>query len=128
MTEKECKYYHERICDRYGNTNFEYCYLYNDKCDKYPQCIFRDERLQQYKTQNKELKNYINSCEYQLEKRIEICDSWLDLSNKYKQCLNDIENLIQKGINCGDCESLDCNMCYKNFRNKILQYIKETKE
>ena len=52
MTEKECKYYHERMCDRYGNTNFEYCYLYNDKCDKYPQCIFRDERLQQYKTQN----------------------------------------------------------------------------
>lgn len=69
------------------------------------------KQLQQLKQENK-------SYEYQLEKRIEICDSWMNLSNKYKQCLNEIEEV---------CKTTICDYPM-NKVEEIMKLIKQAKE
>ena len=69
-----------------------------------------DKQLQQLKQENE-------SYEYQLEKRIEICDSWMNLSNKYKQCLYECLSLIEKEVN-----PYDTLLIIKNNIKEVLNY------
>ena len=43
-----------------GTTVKNYCYLYKDNCEKYPQCLYRSNQLQQLETQ---LKSKEQECE-----------------------------------------------------------------
>ena len=88
---KKCEYYTNHYEDKYRNNFFNYCYLYEDKCDKYPQCIYRDTQLKQLKAENERLKELLS------DKPIETVD--IDSSFeiiKLKNCLDDIEEIVKK--------------------------------
>ena len=52
---RKCKHFealHESRPNGFGGITIEnYCYLYEDNCEKYPQCLYRSNRLQQLETQ-----------------------------------------------------------------------------
>ena len=69
-----------------GITVKNYCYLYKDNCEKYPQCLYRGNQLQQLETQLK--------CKEQE------CD-------KYKEALDEIRRYRVCEINDEDGEEGD---------------------
>ena len=52
---RKCKHFealYESRPNGFGGITIEnYCYLYEDNCEKYPQCLYRSNRLQQLETQ-----------------------------------------------------------------------------
>ena len=54
---KKCKHFkalYESRSDGFGGITIEnYCYLYEDNCEKHPQCLYRSNQLQQLETQLK---------------------------------------------------------------------------
>ena len=60
----KCNYFkawYESRPNSFGGTTVKnYCYLYKDNCEKYPQCLYRSNQLQQLETQ---LKSKEQECE-----------------------------------------------------------------
>ena len=60
----KCNYFkawYESRPNGFGGITVEnYCYLYKDNCEKYPQCLYRSNQLQQLETQ---LKSKEQECE-----------------------------------------------------------------
>ena len=110
---RKCKHFkalYESRPNGFGGITIEnYCYLYEDNCEKYPQCLYRSNQLQQLETQ---LKRKEQECE------------------KYKQTLTEIKEICSK-MNCESlmqnswCGNTDFKMgcCEKVFKKQILQEI-----
>lgn len=43
----------------------------------------------------------------------------------YKKEIEKIKEIATLGIICGDCEDTKCGDCYRNFRERILDLIKD---
>lgn len=110
----KCKYYANIYKDKYGKNFFNYCHLYNDKCDKYPQCIYRDKQLQQLKAGNEELKEenqemYKMGCEnfvaIDQAKRLYKLNKCLDEIKEYIDnfCENVCPYYVDEGESCDNC-------------------------
>ena len=110
----KCNYFkawYESRPNGFGGITVEsYCYLYKDNCEKYPQCLYRSNQLQQLGTQ---LKRKEQECE------------------RYKRALDKIEKFTSGA--CDACKEftpneqnyLSCKYCqYKHILN-IIDKAKE---
>lgn len=70
---RKCKHFkawYESRPNGFGGITIEnYCYLYEDNCEKYPQCLYRSNQLQQLETQ---LKRKEQECEELNERTVSI--------------------------------------------------------
>ena len=113
---RKCKHFealYESRPNGFGGITIEnYCYLYEDNCEKYPQCLYRSNQLQQLETQ---LKRKKQECE------------------KYKQTIAKIKDICSK-MNCESlvqdywCKSFTMGCCEKLLKIQLLQIISEVME
>ena len=79
---RKCKHFealYESRPNGFGGITIEnYCYLYEDNCEKYPQCLYRSNQLQQLETQ---LKRKKQECEELKKEKVEI-KKYLGISHK----------------------------------------------
>lgn len=68
---RKCKHFkalYESRPNGFGGITIEnYCYLYEDNCEKYPQCLYRSNQLQQLETQLKRKEEAIDEIEKQVK-------------------------------------------------------------
>ena len=119
---RKCKHFealYESRPNGFGGITIEnYCYLYEDNCEKYPQCLYRSNQLQQLETQLKrkeqeceELKRY----KFLFEKAR---DLWNEASKTNYKLLDEIEDLK---------DSLKRTICQSEcYRYKEAEKLKQT--
>lgn len=146
---RKCKHFeawYESRPNGFGGITIEnYCYLYEDNCEKYPQCLYRSNQLQQVEIQLKRKEQECNKLYIQLkadeeyhkeeentlrkiikkkeERNIELYKE----NNKLKQTLTEIKEIAeccQTPANCKDyCQFYD--ECIDGGLPLILQKISE---
>lgn len=147
---RKCKHFkalYESRPNGFGGITIEnYCYLYEDNCEKYPQCLYRSNQLQQLETQLKrkeqeyeELKEEIDDLKEIIQRHdndnnallSECEDDLVDYYRRYKECLTEIKEIAENMNNeCfyDDFECKDCDMkngCTYFNKKQILQKITE---
>lgn len=145
------KKFYETNPNGYGKTYENYCFLYKDKCDKYPQCIYRNKEIQQLKAENEKLKEKYNSIYDYLQEREKLINTQIvelfklkaeneKLRNlqvgfcqgeklynlySYKQCLEEIKEIAIKQhrslISERDC--ISCDDRIKAILDKVSEVI-----
>ena len=143
---RKCKHFealYESRPNGFGGITIEnYCYLYEDNCEKYPQCLYRSNRLQQLETQlQREKQNSQEAIDTSIREfnRAEELKTLLKRKEqeceKYKQTIAKIKDICSK-MNCESlmqnswCGNTDFKMgcCEKVFKKQILQEISEVVE
>lgn len=93
---RKCKHFkawYESRPNGFGGITIEnYCYLYKDNCEKYPQCLYRSNQLQQLETQLKRKEQECEELKQELQELEKDCPKRCK-SDKYKQALDEIENI-----------------------------------
>ena len=123
---RECKHfealYESRPNGSGGITIENYCYLYEDNCEKYPQCLYRSNRLQQLETQlQREKQNSQEAIDTSIREfnRAEELKTLLKRKEqeceKYKQTIAKIKEIA------GEHNSLDYNECLDDILQKISE-------
>ena len=126
---RKCKHFealHESRPNGFGGITIEnYCYLYEDNCEKYPQCLYRSNRLQQLETQLQREKqssqeaidtsikefNRAEELKTLLKRKEQECE-------KYKQTIAKIKEITEIEIECKTYEIE--NDCFNETRCKAL--------
>lgn len=137
---RKCKHFkawYESRPNGFGGITIEnYCYLYEDNCEKYPQCLYRSNQLQQLETQLKRKEQECEAQRYKLNYYIEKTTQLLDDIDNYKQALDEIEQTISNSPSKGIQEILQTQMEYtqsllsvsETKLQKILDIIHKAKE
>ena len=130
---RKCKHFealYESRPNGFGGITIEnYCYLYEDNCEKYPQCLYRSNRLQQLETQlQREKQNSQEAIDTSIREfnRAETLNTLLKRKEqeyqKLKQTLTEIKEIIHfnknNRLSGGDCISIE----------QILQKINEREQ
>lgn len=125
---KHFKAWYESRPNGFGGTTVEnYCYLYKDNCEKYPQCLYRSNQLQQLETQ---LKQKEKECEELKKANDGILTTIRILAKnniKLREILTEIKEIAETFCNARkelEPEKKGRNCMYCNY-NKILQKAKE---
>ena len=102
---RKCKHFealHESRPNGFGGITIEnYCYLYEDNCEKYPQCLYRSNRLQQLETQ--------------LQREKQNSQEAIDTSIKEFNRAEELKTLLKRKEQ--ECEELKKEL-HKNFEEK----------
>lgn len=121
---RKCKHFkawYESRPNGFGGITIEnYCYLYKDNCEKYPQCLYRSNQLQQLETQLKhkeqECESQKQRLEYYIEKTTQLLDD-IDNKDRFITKLQEQLNNIQDNCPCFE----DC--CYRQCdKDRIDKY------
>ena len=137
---RKCKHFkalYESRPNGFGGITIEnYCYLYEDNCEKYPQCLYRSNQLQQLETQlQREKQNSQEAIDTSIKEfnRAETLKTLL--KRKEQECKNLKQTLIEireisKNMNeeCfyDDFDCINCDMqngCTYINKKQILQKI-----
>lgn len=142
MSEIDVKCCHYIISDKHiiidGEHDMDYCednnckhYGNKEQCEK-THCYYR-----MYSKLYTKFKLKVQECEElkqeneELKKQVRFKNQFRDYAHKYKQCLNEIEEII-KGFSCcewfGNCECCELSDDENPCLNEILQLIKQVKE
>ena len=141
---RKCKHFealYESRPNGFGGITIEnYCYLYEDNCEKYPQCLYRSNQLQQLETQLQREKqnsqeaidtsirefNRAEELKTLLKRKEQECEKYKQTIAKIKDICSemDCESLMQNSW-CGNTDfKMGC--CEKVFKKQILQKISES--
>ena len=119
---RECKHfealYESRPNGSGGITIENYCYLYEDNCEKYPQCLYRSNQLQQLETQLKRKKQ----SEAKLVKQLQtICDFINNRPETFKGVYGGVDKIITE---YAERKEQECEK-YKQTLAKIKELVYE---
>ena len=138
---RKCKHFealYESHPNGFGGITIEnYCYLYEDNCEKYPQCLYRSNQLQQLETQLQREKqnsqeamdasirefNRAEELKTLLKRKEQECEKYEQTIAKIKDICSEMncESLMQNSW-CGNTDfKMGC--CEKLLKRQILQKI-----
>ena len=123
-----CNYFkawYESRPDGFGGITVKnYCHLYKDNCEKYPQCLYRSNQLQQLETQ---LKRKEQECDELKKANDGILTTIRILAKnniRLREILTEIKAIAEANIRIADLEGLN-GVYRRGLAKQILQKISE---